>query len=435
MRSQSFRPPVRLEGGSVRLEPLAESHADALAPIWAPSEVHRTQTGFGPSPDRPHVSSMIREILHQQAEGTDLAFAVVQTSDGRPVGMVRFLDIQRPHDKVEMGGIWFGPSAGQTPIRAESTFLMLRHAFETEDAHRVILKTDPRNKRSFEAIAHLGATEEAVLRQNLWLPDGLYRDTAVFRILRGEWPAMAASLREQLARLGSVGSGRTGPAVPPGPVTLGEPLGVRVDRPGSEMGFRPPVTLLGQRVELDPLERQHEPEIEHAGRDPAVWQYLRWGGGRPVHEWVGAVTRELLEGKAKGEVLPFVIRSLPDRRVIGVFRFLNIDRPNRVVELGTWVDSAYWRTPVNTEVKYLALVHAFEREFAHRVQMQTDQRNVRSQRAIERLGAVREGRHDEHMLRPDGTYRTSIIYSILDSEWPAVKQRLEQKLARPWPPH
>ncbi|HTW56044.1 MAG TPA: GNAT family protein [Thermoplasmata archaeon] len=433
MRPESFRTPVRLVGEHVRLEPLAESDAEALAPIWALPAVHRYLIGFQEDPDRPDVRALIRQLLARQADGTDLAFTVVRTSDGRPVGLTRFLDIQRPHHKVEVGGTWLDPSVWGTAINPESKLLMLRHAFATEEAHRVILKVDARNERSRRAIARLGATEEAVLRQNLWLSEGCYRDTVVFRILRAEWPGVEAGLRDRLARPGPTEGARTGAVAALAAASVPSPARGRAVRGETGMEFRSPVTMAGRFVELAPLERHHRPEIERAGRDPAIWQYLRWGGARPVPELVDGVLTELLEGWATGEVLPFVIRALPDRRIVGLFRYLNIDRPNRSVELGTWVDSEYWRTPVNTEVKFLTLSHAFERESAHRVQMQTDRRNVRSQRAIERLGAVREGRHDENFLLPDGTYRTSIVYSILESEWPTVRRALAEKLARPWP--
>ncbi len=433
MRPESFRRPVRLDGEHVRLEPLAESHADALGPIWALPEVHRYLTGFQPDPGRPDVPAIIRQLLQRETDGTDLAFTAVRTTDGRPVGMTRFLEIQRSQNKVELGGTWFDPTVWRTPINTESKLLMLQYAFETADAHRVILKTDARNERSRQSVVRLGATQEAVLRQNLWLSEGFYRDTVVFRILRAEWSTIEARLRERLARPDS--SVTTSPVsiTRPATSTALPPQGSRVDHHRAEMGFQSAVTLKGRYVELDPLQRQHQPEIELAGRDPAVWQYLLWGDDRPVHEKVEEFIAELLAGRAKGEVLPFVIRSLPDRRIIGIFRFLHIDRLNRSVEIGTWIDSDYWRTPANTEVKYLGLVHAFDRESAHRVHMQTDQRNVRSLRALERLGVVHEGKHDENVLLPDGTYRTSIVYSILESEWPAVKRRVEEKLAPPWP--
>lgn len=433
MRPDSFRLPLRLEGRHVRLEPLDPALGAALAPIWARPEVHRYLIGFEPDPARPDVHAMIDSLLKKQAGGTELPFTVVRTSDNRPVGMTRFLDIQRPHHKVEIGGTWLDPSVWRTPINTEAKLLLLRHAFEVEEAHRVLLKTDLRNERSQRAIARIGAIQEAVLREHLWLSEGFYRNSVYFRILRSEWPQVGASLRQRLAGHGGTGVGNRGSADLPRSSPNGPPP-ARAERPPTEMDFREPVTLTGRYVELAPLERRHATDLERAGQDPVVWQYMRWGGHRPAAEMIETVMAELLEGQAKGEVLPFVIRVLPDRRISGVFRFLNIDRPNRGVELGTWVDPAYWRSPVNTEVKYLALVHAFERQRAHRVQMSTDSRNERSQRAIGRLGAVREGRHDEHTLLPDGYYRTSIVYSILETEWPAVKRGLEEKLARPWPP-
>jgi N-acetyltransferase len=197
-------------------------------------------------------------------------------------------------------------------------------------------------------------------------------------------------------------------------------------------GFRPPVTLRGRFVEMVPLERAHIPGLAHAGRDPEVWRLLRIGPGRNEAEMTVFV-EEMLALQATGAILPFTVLGLPERAPVGFFRFLDIDRENRWVEFGTWLDSTRWRTPVNTEVKYLALRYAFESEECHRVQLRTDLRNERSQRAIERLGGVREGIHREHFRRRDGTYRTSVVYSILVSEWPQVKRRLEEKLARPWP--
>jgi N-acetyltransferase len=422
-----------MEGRHVRLEPLDTAHGGPLGPIWAKPEVHRFLIGFEPDPGRPDVGGVIDKLLRTQSQGTSLAFTVVLRSDGRPVGVTSFLDIQRPHDKVEIGGTWLDPSVWRTPVHAETKLLLLRHAFEGEGAHRVLLRTDRRDERSQRAIARIGATQEAVLREHLWLSEGFYRDSVYFRILRPEWPRVEALLRERLARLDAREGASRGSAEPPTSSPVAPPR-APVERPPTEMGFREPVTLTGRHVELAPLERRYAPELERAGQDRAVWQYMRWGGERPARELIEVILTELLGEQARGTVLPFVILVLPDRRVSGVFRFLNIDRPNRGVELGTWVDPAYWRSPVNTEVKYLALKYAFERERARRVQLSTDARNERSQRAIERLGAVREGRHDEHTLLPDGHYRTSIVYSILETEWPTVKSGLERKLAAPWAP-
>jgi len=198
-------------------------------------------------------------------------------------------------------------------------------------------------------------------------------------------------------------------------------------------GFRPPVTLRGRYIELVPLSHEHAPGLAHAGRDPDVWKYLRVGPGHPpdldeMHRFID----QLLGFQSEGNVLAEVITLLPERVALGIIRFLDIDRPNHAVELGTWIDSAYWRSPVNTDAKLAMLAYAFEVEKVHRVQFKTDGLNTRSQRALERLGAIREGELRDAHLMPSGRFRTSVYYSILADEWPSMKRSLEQKLSVPW---
>jgi len=198
-------------------------------------------------------------------------------------------------------------------------------------------------------------------------------------------------------------------------------------------GFRPPLTLRGRYLELQSLERSQAPGLAEAGRDPEVWKLLRIGPGHPPSlPEMEAFIDATLALQAAGEVLPLTILLLPERTPLGIIRFLDIDRPNRAVEVGTWIDSHYWRTPVNSEAKLLMLSYAFEKEGVHRLQFKTDVRNVRSQVALERLGAVSEGELREAHLVPGGYFRTSRYYSILAPEWPEVKRRLEGSLARPW---
>jgi RimJ/RimL family protein N-acetyltransferase len=122
---------------------------------------------------------------------------------------------------------------------------------------------------------------------------------------------------------------------------------------------------------------------------------------------------------------------LESGRVAGATRYLNIVPQDRGLEIGgTWYGPEFQRTVVNTECKYLLLSHAFERLGCIRVQLKTDLRNERSQRAIERIGAVKEGVLRNHMILPDGRIRHSVFYSILDTEWPEVKNRLEGMLER-----
>ena len=198
--------------------------------------------------------------------------------------------------------------------------------------------------------------------------------------------------------------------------------------------FRSPLTLSGRYVELVPLEAAHREGLRAAGNDPAVGRFLRHGPGRTLEDIDGLIAANLRD-QAAGTDLPFTTRSLPDHRIVGMTRYLRVDRPNQGVEIGgTWLDPAVWRTPINTEAKLLMLRHAFEVERAHRVQLQTDLRNERSQAAIARLGAVREGVLREDVQLSDGYVRSSVYYSILASEWPSVRSRLETFLRRPWTP-
>ncbi|MFY9716844.1 MAG: GNAT family protein [Thermoplasmata archaeon] len=198
-----------------------------------------------------------------------------------------------------------------------------------------------------------------------------------------------------------------------------------------EESFRPPVTLRGNRISLLPLLLEHRDALVLAARDPEMGRFLSRPPGQTA-ESVGGYVATILQHQAQGSELPFVVLLRPDDRVVGASRFLNIERAEDCVEIGTWLDSALWRSPVNTEIKYLLLRFAFEDQGAHRVVLQTDLRNERSQRAIARLGATREGILRDDRVVYDGYRRSSVIYSILADEWPAVRRRLERSLARPW---
>lgn len=201
-------------------------------------------------------------------------------------------------------------------------------------------------------------------------------------------------------------------------------------------GFHPPIRLHGRYLDLVPLERSQVAGLAAAGEDPEVWQFLRIGPGHPpTPNEMEAFIDQLLAMQEEGEVLPLTMLLVPERTPVGIIRYLDIDRPNRSVEIGTWFDSRYWRTPLNTEAKLLTLRYAFEEEKVHRLQLKTDARNVRSQVAIERLGAVPEGALREAHLVRNGFFRTSLYYSILEDEWPAVKHRLEERLSQPWDRH
>lgn len=191
-----------------------------------------------------------------------------------------------------------------------------------------------------------------------------------------------------------------------------------------------PLTLSGQVVRLEPLSTEHIPGLQQAGRDPSIWEHMLYGEVTSL-EKMQSFVEDLLQRQARGTDLPFTVIHRPSNRIAGCTRYMDIQPQNRALEIGgTWYGLEFQRTAVNSEAKYLLLEHAFERLGAVRVQLKTDLNNLRSQQAIERLGAVREGVLREHMLRPDGSRRSSVYYSILDREWPAVKKHLQGFLER-----
>ncbi len=192
-----------------------------------------------------------------------------------------------------------------------------------------------------------------------------------------------------------------------------------------------PVTLTGRVVRLEPLAQHHTPDLAIAGADESIWRYMPYG---PVttFERMRAWVADMLERQQRGRDLPFAVIHLESGRAVGATRYMDIQLEHRGLEIGgTWYGVAYQRTAVNTESKYLLLTYAFEMLGCVRVQLKTDLRNERSQRAIERLGAVREGVLRNHMILPDGYIRSSVMYSVIAEEWPRVKRRLEEKLAPP----
>ncbi len=189
-----------------------------------------------------------------------------------------------------------------------------------------------------------------------------------------------------------------------------------------------PIVLTGRVVRLEPLSEAHVPDLTRAGQDESIWRYLVYGVIR-TEEQMRALVRDLLERQARGTDVPFAVIHLETNRVVGSTRYMDIRPEHRGLEIGgTWYASAVQRTAVNTECKYLLLRHAFETLGCIRVQFKADSRNERSLRAIERLGAIKEGVLRNHMIVLNDYIRDSVYYSILDSEWPGVKTRLEEKL-------
>jgi RimJ/RimL family protein N-acetyltransferase len=190
------------------------------------------------------------------------------------------------------------------------------------------------------------------------------------------------------------------------------------------------VTLQGAHIRLEPLTLSHLDGLCEIGLDPDLWQWIP----APVKSRDDMLhyIQTALQWEKDGTALPFANVEQSTGRIVGCTRYMNIDKPNRHVEIGaTWIGRPWQRTAVNTEAKYLMLRHAFETLGCIRVELKTDELNQRSRNAILRIGATQEGIFRQHVVCADGRLRNSVYFSIIDSEWPHVKTALEQKLNQP----
>jgi len=196
--------------------------------------------------------------------------------------------------------------------------------------------------------------------------------------------------------------------------------------PGSELRLAP-VVLEGVRVRLEPLDVGHADALMRAGEDEGIWTWLPYRP-RTRGEFVAWIESALAAARA-GEQLPFATVDRASGEVVGSTRLFVTSARDRRIEIGsTWLSPAAQRTRINTEAKYLQLCHCFETLGCVRVELKTDARNERSQAAIERIGARREGVLRKHMLTRGGFWRDSVYFGIVDDDWPAVKARLEEML-------
>lgn len=189
-----------------------------------------------------------------------------------------------------------------------------------------------------------------------------------------------------------------------------------------------PVTLEGEHVRLEPMESNHLDALAAAGGFEELWRLTttRAVSRDEMSEYMKAA----LTDQSAGSALPFVTVDKASRRIVGSTRFGNIDASNRRAEIGwTWITPEFQRTYVNSEAKYLMLHHAFQVWECVRVELKTDVLNLRSRAAMERIGATEEGILRKHVLTQGGRYRDTIYFSILDTEWPAVRERLQSFLA------
>ena len=187
------------------------------------------------------------------------------------------------------------------------------------------------------------------------------------------------------------------------------------------------VVLEGEHLRLEPMSETHAAGLWEAARFPEIWTWFPFRV--TTAEDVPMLLARAKAGLAHGVAQSFVQVWKATGQVIGSTSYLAIDAPNRRLEIGaTWLTPAFQRTPANTEAKLLLLTHAFEVLGCNRVEFKTDSCNTQSRAALQRIGATEEGVFRAHMVRPDGSLRDSVYFSIVSSEWPQVRERLRARL-------
>jgi N-acetyltransferase len=194
--------------------------------------------------------------------------------------------------------------------------------------------------------------------------------------------------------------------------------------------FVEPVTLTGERASIEPLGREHEEGLSRAAADGELWRL--WYTSIAPPEKMAEYIATALDMRERLGAMPFVVREKPSGDIVGCTRYFNVDAINRRLEIGhTWYSKRVQRGPINTECKLLLLTHAFERLQCIAVEFRTHWFNHASRTAIARLGAKQDGVLRNHQLSADGSKRDTVVFSIIDGEWPAVKQHLRYQLERP----
>ncbi|MDQ2962023.1 MAG: GNAT family N-acetyltransferase [Pseudomonadota bacterium] len=196
------------------------------------------------------------------------------------------------------------------------------------------------------------------------------------------------------------------------------------------MAFIEPITLEGRHATLEPLAREHEPGLRRAAADGELWRL--WYTSVPTPDKTGAYIDAALRMRGDLGAMPFAVRDTVAREIVGCTRYFNVDATNRRLEIGhTWYAKRAQRTAINTDCKLLLLTHAFEQLRCIAVEFRTHWFNHASREAIARLGAKQDGVLRNHQISPDGSYRDTVVFSIIESEWPAVKRHLMFLLERP----
>ncbi len=370
-----------LRGQRVTLRPM--THADAPHLVRWASNPDFAWFQWGRRPGRFADDDAARKWMDMIAENRGLVFAIEY--EGRPIGQANYRDL-RPKGKNAEVGIGIGESSlWGKGLGREALGLLVRHLVDDLGLHRVYLSVLAYNDRAIASYKAAGFEVEGVERDGVMTDRGYFADDVKMAYVVG----------------------RTRPAFDPRPVTL-----------------------TGTHVRLEPLRREHASELFPVAYDDDIWRLMLVPMPREVGElerWIAAA----LEEQTLGNQVVFLTRRTSDGAPIGSTRFLHIDRDNKTAEIGwTFLGREARRTVANTEVKFLQLRHLFEDLGAHRVWLQTDKLNERSQRAMERLGAIKEGEHRDDRISHDGRIRTSVVYGITRADWPSVRDHIRALLAR-----
>ena len=196
------------------------------------------------------------------------------------------------------------------------------------------------------------------------------------------------------------------------------------------MRFIEPITLTGTHASIEPLGREHEEALRRAAADGELWRL--WYTSVAPPEKMGEYIATALDMRDRLDAMPLVVREKSSGEIVGCTRYFNVDATNRRLEIGdTWYSKRVQRGPINTECKLMLLSHAFEKLQCIAVEFRTHWFNHASRAAIERLGAKQDGVLRSHQVSADGSKRDTVVFSIIDGEWPAVKRHLRYQLERP----
>ena len=368
-----------LRGERVTLRPMTMADLPDLARWGSDPEFRWFQWGMQPGRFE---EANARKWIERMSQPGESGCWVIE-HEGKPVGFANYRDYHPKGQRVEIG-IGIGePRLWGQHLGREALALELRYLQGELGLHRIGLSVVSHNDRAIWMYKAAGFVVEGVERDGIGREEGFLDDVK---------------------------------------------MGLVQGRPRPEFDPRP-LILEGTMVRLEPLRMEHAEALLAAGDEDDIWRFVQ---PRPIGlAGYRTYIRRALDETVLGQQLPFAVVRRRDDEVVGTTRYAHIDPPNRSLEIGyTFYGKGARRTPVNTESKLLLLRHAFETLRANRVWLQTDKRNERSQNAIARLGAKREGELRNERVLPDGRVRTSVVFGITPEDWPDVRERLLGYLAR-----